>query len=80
MVKVTVWYPLGNRESITHPLPIGSTILSEVQTTLTKSLLDAAVGLQTNPLPLSGKSLQAKSQSPEPVASKRIISPESVRI
>ena len=43
-------------------------------------MLNAAKGLQTSPLPLSGKSEQAASQSPEPVASKTSSSPESVSI
>ena len=79
-VSVTVWYPFGSRASRIQPLPIGSSNLSDVQTTLTRSLLDAAVGLQTKPEPLSGKSPQARSQSPEPVESKRMSSPESVSV
>ena len=77
-VSVTWCTPSGSLVSSTHPLPIGSLIRSLSQSTLTRSVLLSVSGLHTSPLPLSGRSEQAASQSPEPVPSNTSSSPESV--
>ncbi len=77
-VRVTWCTPSGSLVSSTQPLPIGSLRISLSQSTLTRSVLVSVSGLHTSPLPLLGRSEQAVSQSPEPVASKTSNSPESV--
>ena len=77
-VRVTWCTPSGSLVSSVHPLPMGSVSKSLSHNTLTRSVLKSAKGLQTSPDPLSGRSEQAASQSPDPVPSKTSSTPESV--
>ena len=65
---------------MSQPVPRGSDIWSDSHRTETRSLLDSARGLHRSPLPLSGRSEQERSQSPEPVDSREINSDESVYV
>ena len=61
-------------------LPRGLATWSDSHSTETRSLLADASGLHRSPLPLSGRSLQERSQSPDPVDSRETIADESVYV